>query len=95
MKDSEGNDEVGHKRKITTKGSQTDEDSSKYLAETLEEINRKLDVALARIKESAFVSVADRHVPIIQRRVRGIDNCPWLNKEIKSVMKEVTRTRRT
>ena len=32
--------------------------------------------------KSAFVSVADRHA-IIQRRVRGIDNCPWLNKEIK------------
>ena len=37
--------------------------------------------------KSAFVSVADRHAPIIQRRVRGIDNCPWLNKEIKSVMR--------
>ena len=36
--------------------------------------------------KSAFFSVADRHAPIIQRRVRGIDNCPWLNKEIKSVM---------
>ena len=34
-----------------------------------------------------FVSFADRHAPIIQRRVRGIDNCPWLNKEIKSVMR--------
>ena len=38
--------------------------------------------------KSAFVSVADRHAPIIQRRVRGIDNCPWLNKEIKSVMRQ-------
>ena len=51
MKDSDGNDEAGRKRKRTTTGSQTDEDSSKHLAETLEEINRKLDVALARIKE--------------------------------------------
>ena len=37
--------------------------------------------------KSAFVSVADRHA-IIQRRVRGIDNCPWLNKEIKQVMRQ-------
>ena len=51
MKDSEGNDEAGRKRKRTTTGSQTDEDSSKHLVETLEEINHKLDVALARIKE--------------------------------------------
>ena len=51
MKDSEGNDEAGRKRKRTTTGSQTDVDSSKHLVETLEEVNRKLDVALARIKE--------------------------------------------
>ena len=51
MKDSEGNDEAGRKRKRTTTGSQTDEDSSKHLVETLEEINHKLNVALARIKE--------------------------------------------
>ena len=51
MKDSEGNDEAARKRKRTTTDSQTNEDSSKHLAETLEEINRKLDVALARIKE--------------------------------------------
>ena len=38
--------------------------------------------------KSAFVSVADRHAPIIQRRVRWIDNGPWLNKEIKSVMRQ-------
>jgi len=38
--------------------------------------------------KSAFVSVADRHAPIIQRRVRGIDNCLWLNKEIKSVVRQ-------
>ena len=36
--------------------------------------------------KSVFVSVADRHAPIIQRRVRGIDNCPRLSKEIKSVI---------
>lgn len=51
IKDSEGNDEVGRKRKRTTTGFQTDEDSLKHLVETLEEINCKLDVALARIKE--------------------------------------------
>ena len=34
-----------------------------------------------------IVSVSDRHAPIIQRRVRGIDNGPWLNKEIKSGMR--------
>ena len=38
--------------------------------------------------KNAFVSVADRHAPIIQRRVRGIDNCPWLNKEIKSDLRQ-------
>ena len=43
MKDSEGNDEAGRKQKRTTTGSQTDEDSSKRLVETLEEINHKLE----------------------------------------------------
>lgn len=38
--------------------------------------------------QTAFVSVTDRHAPAIQRRVGGIDNCPWLNKEIKSVMRQ-------
>ena len=38
--------------------------------------------------ETTFVLVADRHTPVIQRRVRGRDNCPWLNKEIKSVMRQ-------
>ena len=33
--------------------------------------------------KSAFVSVANRHAPIIQKRVRGLDNCLWLNKDIK------------
>ena len=31
----------------------------------------------------AFVMVADRHAPVIQKRVRGVDNCPWLNRSIK------------
>ena len=43
MKDSEGNDEAGRQQKRTTTGSQTDEDSSKHLVETLEEINHKLE----------------------------------------------------
>ena len=25
----------------------------------------------------AFVMVADRHAPVIQKRMRGVDNCPW------------------
>ena len=32
---------------------------------------------------SAFVFIANRHAPVIQKRVRGIDNCPWLNRDIK------------
>ena len=35
-----------------------------------------------------FVTVADHHAPIIQKRVRGIDNCPWLNKNIKLNMRQ-------
>ena len=38
--------------------------------------------------KSAFVSVADHHAPIIQGRVGGIDSCPWLNKETKSVIRQ-------
>ena len=51
MNECEGNDNTGRKRKRTTRGSQTDEDSSNNMAETLAEINRKLDLALARVKE--------------------------------------------
>ena len=35
-----------------------------------------------------FVTVAGHHAPIIQKRVRGIDNCPWLNKNIKLNMRQ-------
>ena len=35
-----------------------------------------------------FVTIADRHAPLTQRRVRGIDNCPWLNKSIKVTMRQ-------
>ena len=37
--------------------------------------------------KSAFISVVDRHAPVINKRVRGID-CPSLNGEIKKVMHE-------
>ena len=37
--------------------------------------------------KSAFISVVDRHAPVINKRLRGID-CPWLNGEIKKVMYE-------
>ena len=47
MNECEGNDDTGRKRKRTTTGSQTDKDSSNNMAETLTEINRKVDLALA------------------------------------------------
>ena len=34
--------------------------------------------------KTSFILVADQHAPVIQRSVRGIDNSPWLNKQIKS-----------
>ncbi|XP_068745255.1 tropomyosin Lep s 1.0101-like [Montipora capricornis] len=52
MSEHEGNDDFGRaKRKRTTTGSQTDEDPCNNMAEALADINRKLDVALARIQE--------------------------------------------
>ena len=33
--------------------------------------------------KSAFLKVADRHAPLIQKRVRGVDNCPWMTGQIK------------
>ena len=35
----------------------------------------------------AFVMVADRHAPVIQKRVCAVDNCPWLNRSIKEARK--------
>ena len=32
--------------------------------------------------------VADRHAPVIQKRVCGVDNCPWLNRSIKVNMRQ-------
>ena len=33
--------------------------------------------------KSAFVRVADCHAPLILKRVRGINNCPWMTSDIK------------
>ena len=33
---------------------------------------------------NAFVSIADRHAPVVQKCVCGIDNCPWLDSNISS-----------
>ena len=33
--------------------------------------------------------VADRHAPVIQKHVRGMDNCPWLNRSIKVNLRSV------
>ena len=37
---------------------------------------------------SAFVSVVENHAPVIQKRVRRNDNCPSLNSNIKSTIKQ-------
>ena len=38
--------------------------------------------------KSAFLTVADRHAPLIQKRVRGIDNCPRMTGQIKKNMRQ-------
>ena len=38
--------------------------------------------------KSAFLKVADRHVPLIQKRVRGVDNCPWMTGQIKKDIRQ-------
>ena len=49
-----------------------------------------LDGQMASVDEiwdhfkTSFVSVADKRAPVIHKRVRGVDVCPWLNKNIKS-----------
>lgn len=35
-----------------------------------------------------FITIADSHAPLLQRRVRGIDNCLWLNTSIKATMRQ-------
>ena len=46
-----------------------------------EEVNERPVDDLWNVFKSAFVSVADCHTLIIQKRVRGMDNCPWLNSD--------------
>ena len=84
MKDSEGNDETGRKRKRTTTGSQTDEDSSKHLVETLEEINRKLDVALARIKE-----IQEKQKELEKENASLKESLEFAHNSIKEITKRV------
>ena len=36
--------------------------------------------------EQGFVSVANNYAPIIQKRMRGINNCSWMNNDIKRDM---------
>ena len=38
--------------------------------------------------KSAFLKVADHHAPLIQKRVRGIDNCPRMTDQIKKNMRQ-------
>ena len=37
--------------------------------------------------KTSLVSAADKHAPVIHKRVRGVDVCPWLNKNIKINMR--------
>ena len=84
MKDSEGNDEAGRKRKRNTTGSQTDEDSSKHLVETLEEINRKLDVALARIKE-----IQEKQKELERENASLKESLEFAHNSVKEITKRV------
>ena len=38
--------------------------------------------------KSAFLKVADRHAPLIQKQVRGVDNCPWMTGQIKKDIRQ-------
>ena len=38
--------------------------------------------------KTSFVRIADCHAPIISKRVRGIDNCPWMTSDIKRDMRQ-------
>lgn len=53
---------LSRKRKRTTRDSQTDEDSCNNMAEALADINRKLDVALARIQEIEEIKEKERQM---------------------------------
>ena len=43
---------------------------------------------LLNVFKTTFISVAENHAPIIQKRVRGIDNCPLLDSSIKNAIKQ-------
>ena len=47
----------------------------------------------------AFTSIANRHAPVMHKRVRWVDNCPCLNSDIKRDMREcdyfLMKTRKT
>ena len=32
--------------------------------------------------------MADRHAPLIQKQVRGVDNCPWMTGQIKKDIRQ-------
>ena len=38
--------------------------------------------------KSTFLKVADRHSPLIQKRVRGVDNCPWMTGQINKDIRQ-------
>ena len=89
MKHSEGNDEAGRKRKRTTTGSQTDEDSSKHLVDTLEEINHKLEKENASLKES--LEFAHNSIEDLTKRVETEETAlSKLTKDVNAMIKAVT-----
>ena len=36
----------------------------------------------------SLIKVADPHAPLIQKRVRGVDNCPWMTGQIKKDIRQ-------
>lgn len=38
--------------------------------------------------KSSFLKVADRHAPLIQKRVRGLNTCKWMNGQLKHDMRQ-------
>ena len=36
----------------------------------------------------SLIKVADRHAPLIQKRVRGVDDCPWMTGQIKKHIRQ-------
>lgn len=35
-----------------------------------------------------FLAVSDKHAPFIQKKIRSINNCPWMNTDIKKIIRE-------